>query len=100
MVRPHRTAPSSVGLQDSRFDLFAMVEGKSNADMVAAALGKRALKGEATAYCALRDTTEGRPAQTQQHEIISSSPVKVRIEAPDLLTAIRQIYGLASTGHE
>ena len=47
--------------------------GKSNAELVALALGKQALSGNTAAYCALRDTTEGRPAQTQQHEIISSN---------------------------
>jgi hypothetical protein len=68
--------------------------GKTNAKLIAQALGKKALKGETAAYCALRDTTGGRPAQTQQHEIVSSSPLKVRVEAPDLIAAIRQIYGL------
>ena len=53
--------------------------GKSNAELVAQALGTKALKGETAAYCAIRDTTEGRPAQTLQHEIISSSPLKVRV---------------------
>ena len=67
---------------------------KSNAELVARALGVKALRGDPRAYCALRDTTEGRPAQTQQHEIISSTPVKVQVEAPDLVAALRQIYGL------
>lgn len=72
--------------------------GRSNAEMVALALGKRALKGETNAYCALRDTTEGRPAQVQQHEIVSNDSVKVRVEAPDLIAEIRQIYGLGTPG--
>jgi len=74
--------------------------GKTNAELVAGALVKKALKGDTAAYCALRDTTEGRPAQAQQHEIISSSPLKVRVEAPDLIAAIRKIYGLGSAYDE
>ena len=58
------------------------------------------VEGERAAYCALRDTSEGRPAQVQQHEVIASSPVKVQVEAPDLIAAIRQIYGLGSAGRE
>jgi len=69
-------------------------KGKTNAELIAQALVKKALDGETAAYCALRDTTEGRPAQTQQHETVSSNPVKVRVEVPDLIAAIRQIYGL------
>src|SRR6266699_3665563 len=49
--------------------------GKSNAEMVAQAQGKKALKGDTSAYTAVRDTSEGRPAQMQQHEVISHSPV-------------------------
>jgi Family of unknown function (DUF5681) len=70
--------------------------GKTNAELIALAQGKKALKGETGAYCAMRDTTEGRPAQTQQHELVSHSPVKVAIDV-DLLGALRQIYGLGSS---
>lgn len=68
--------------------------GRTNAELVAEAQGKVALEGDTGSYCAIRDTTEGRPAQTQQHEIISNDPIKVQVEAPDLIAAIRQIYGL------
>ena len=80
--------------------LMDLRTGKTNAELVAGALVKKALKGDTAAYCALRDTTEGRPAQAQQHEIISSSPLKVRVEAPDLIAAIRKIYGLGSAYDE
>ena len=72
--------------------------GKTNAELVSQALGRKALKGETAAYCVLRDTTEGRPAQVHQHEVISTNPVKVQVEAPDLIAAIRQIYGLGGIG--
>ena len=88
--------PKSV-ISEATRDWLKLVDpriGKTNAELVAQALGKKALKGDTGAYCAIRDTTEGRPAQTQQHEIISSSPLKVRVEARDLIAAIRQIYGL------
>jgi len=81
-------------ISDASRDWLKLIEprtGKTNAELVAQALGKKALKGDTGAYCAIRDTTEGRPAQTQQHEIISSSPLKVRVEAPDLIATIRQI---------
>ena len=68
--------------------------GKTNAELVAVAQGKKALEGETNAYCAIRDTTEGRPAQTQRHEIIGGGPVKVEVEAPNLIAVLRQIYGL------
>jgi len=58
------------------------------------AQGKRALKRDTSAYNAIADRTEGKPTQAQQHEIISSDPVKVRVEAPDLIEALRTIYGL------
>jgi Family of unknown function (DUF5681) len=71
--------------------------GKTNAELIAQAQGKRALKGETNAYCAMRDTSEGRPAQTQQHEIVSNDPVNIRVEAPDLIQALRNIYGLGGS---
>jgi len=86
-------------ISDASRDWLKLIDsrsGRSNAELIAQAIGKKALKGETAAYCALRDTTEGRPAQTQQHEIVSSNPVKVRVEAPDLIAAIRQIYGLGT----
>ena len=86
-------------ISDASRDWLKLIDprtGKTNAELIAQALGKRALKGETAAYCALRDTTEGKPVQTQQHEIISNNPLKVRVEAPDLIAAIRQIYGLGS----
>ena len=91
-------------ISDATRDWLELVDsrsGNSNAELVAEALGKKALKGETAAYCAVRDTTEGSSAQTQRHEIISSNPVKVRVEAPDLIAAIRQIYGLGAppSGH-
>lgn len=70
--------------------------GQTNAELIAKAQGKKALKGETSAYNAIADRTEGKPAQTQQHEVISHSPVKVEIEAPDLISTLRQIYGLRS----
>lgn len=84
-------------ISDASRDWLKLIDAKtrkSNAELIAQALGKKALRGETAAYCALRDTTEGRPAQAQQHEIISNSQLKVRLEAPDLIAAIRQIYGL------
>jgi hypothetical protein len=68
---------------------------KTNAQLVVEAQGKKGKKGETAAYNALADRSEGRPAQTQQHEIISNSPVNVKIEAPDLISTLRQIYGLS-----
>jgi hypothetical protein len=70
--------------------------GKTNAELVAEAQGKKALKGNTPAYNALADRTEGKPAQMQQHEIISTAPVEVEVKAPDLLAALRQIYGLST----
>jgi hypothetical protein len=86
-------------ISDATCDWLKLLDprtGKTNAELVAQALGKKALKGDTPAYCALRDTTEGRPAQTQQHEIISNSPLKVQVESGDFLATIRQIYGLAT----
>ncbi len=70
--------------------------GRSNAELVAQAQGKKALKGDTSAYNAVADRSEGKPAITQQHEAISHSPVKVEIETPDLISTLRQIYGLRS----
>src|SRR2546423_1520209 len=44
--------------------------GKTNAELVAQAQGKKALKGDIAAYNAFADRTEGKPApvQAQQHE--------------------------------
>jgi len=84
-------------LSDASRDWLKRIDektGKTNAELVAEAQGKVALEGDTSSYCAIRDTTEGRPAQTQQHEIVSNDPVKVQVEAPDLIAAIRQIYGL------
>ena len=94
--------PKSV-ISEATCDWLKLIDpktGKTNAELVALALGKKALKGDTGAYCAIRDTTEVRPAQTQQHEIVSSSPLKVRLEAPDLIAAIRQIYGLGAAARD
>ena len=72
--------------------------GKSNAELIAEAQGKRALKGDTAAYCAMRDTSEGRPAQVQQHELVAHEPLKVEVKA-DLMGALRDIYGLGSMAH-
>jgi hypothetical protein len=69
--------------------------GKTNAVLVAEAQGKKALDGETSSYNALADRTEGKPAQTQQHEVISHDPIKVEIDAPDLISTLRAIYGLS-----
>jgi hypothetical protein len=74
--------------------------GKTNAELVAEAQGRKALKGETAAYNALADRTEGRPAQMQQHAIVAHDPVKIRVEAPDLIGALRQIYGLGDSRPE
>jgi len=88
-------------ISDATRDWLRIIDsktGKTNAELVALAQGKKALEGETNAYCALRDTTEGRPTQTQHHEIVSSSPLKVRVDAPDLIAAIRHMYGLGGIG--
>jgi hypothetical protein len=68
--------------------------GKTNAELVVLAIGKLALKGDITAYKAIADRTEGKPPQSQQYEVISNSPVRLELKTPDLITALRQIYGL------
>ena len=86
-------------ISDASREWLKQIDGKTgetNAELIAKAQGKKALKGETSAYNALADRTEGKPAQTQQHEVISHSPVKVQIEAPDFISTIRQIYGLRS----
>jgi Family of unknown function (DUF5681) len=55
--------------------------GKTNAELVAQALGKKALKGETAAFCALRDTTEGRPTQAISGP--GGDPIPVTIEGID-----------------
>ena len=74
--------------------------GNTNAELVARAQGRKALKGDTGAYVAMADRTEGKPAQTQQHEVVAHGSVNVgiEIEAPDLVGALRQIYGLAGGG--
>jgi hypothetical protein len=71
--------------------------GKTNAQLVSEAQGKKAKKGDTGAYSALRDTSEGKPAQTQQHQIVSG-PVKVQLEPSDLVAKLRAIYGLSNNG--
>src|SRR5438094_590863 len=58
-------------ISDATRDWLKIVDpktGKTNAELVAIAQGKKALKGETAAYNALGDRSEGKPAQTQQHE--------------------------------
>ena len=88
-------------ISDATRDWLKQVDpkkGKTNAELVAIAQVKKALTGDTSAYNAVADRTEGKPAQTQQHEVISNSPLKVQVEAPDLISALRQIYGLSGGG--
>jgi hypothetical protein len=80
--------------------------GVTNTEAVAAAQGKKALKGDTSAYTAIRDTTEGkpRPVQPYAEEIGPTTQVQVNqqvnivSERGDLAALIRQIYGLEYDG--
>jgi uncharacterized protein DUF5681 len=53
-------------VSDAQKDLLKKIDeatGKTNAELVAEAQLKVALSGDTSAYCAIRDTTEGRPQQ-------------------------------------
>jgi hypothetical protein len=80
--------------------------GVTNAELVAQAQGKKALKGDTTAYTAIRDTTEGkpRPVQPYAEEIGPTTQVQVNQQVnivsdrQNLAALIRQIYGLETDG--
>ena len=71
---------------------------RTYAELLAQAQFHAAIKGKTEAAKEIANRIEG-PAEKQQVEIIQGSePLKVRFDAPDLVTALRAIYGLSSPG--
>src|SRR5215469_7040614 len=71
--------------------------GRTYAQRLAEAQFRAAVKGKTDAAREIANRIDG-PAEKPQHvELVrGSEPLKVRIDAPDLLKAIRAIYGLKS----
>ena len=70
--------------------------GRTYAQRLAEAQFRAAIKGRTDAAREIANRIEG-PAEKPQVEIVpGADPLRVRIETPDLLSAIRQIYGLGS----
>ena len=70
-------------LSDASRDWLKQVDpktGKSNGELVARALGVKALRGDPRAYCALRDTTTGaeRAGLPETPQRIKAYPLPVR----------------------
>src|SRR5215469_8992789 len=71
--------------------------GRTYAQRLAEAQFRAAVKGKTDAAREIANRIEGPAGKAQQIEVVpGSDPLKVRIDAPDLLKAIRQIYGLRS----
>jgi Family of unknown function (DUF5681) len=78
--------------------------GKTNAQLVAAALGKRALKGDTSAYNALADRTEGKAThrvevtgkdgQPERVEITGKDGEAVKLDLMDTIQKVKDFYGL------
>ena len=70
--------------------------GRTYAQRLAEAQFRAAINGRTEAAREIANRIEG-PAEKPQVEIVpGADPLRVRIETPDLLSAIRQIYGLGS----
>jgi len=68
--------------------------GRTYAHRLAEAQFRAAIKGRTEAAREIANRIEG-PAEKPQVEIVpGADPLRVRLETPDLLSAIRQIYGL------
>jgi len=71
--------------------------GRTYAQRLAEAQFRAAVRGKTDAAREIANRIEGPAEKTQQVEVVpGSDPLKVRIDAPDLLKAIRAIYGLRS----
>ena len=68
--------------------------GRTYVQLLALAQYHAAVKGKTDAAREIANRIEGPAEKPQQVEIVSNDPLKVRVEAPDLIAAIRQIYGL------
>jgi hypothetical protein len=69
-------------------------KGRTYAELIAEGQLREAIKGKTPAAKEAADRTEG--PVTQQHEVVSHSPINIKVDAPDLLATLRQIYGLSS----
>src|SRR5207253_119120 len=91
--------PKSKLLSEAYRSLLATVhpkdsEGRTYAELIAVGQLNEAIKGKTPAAKEAADRTEG--PVTQQHEVVSHSQIEAKIDAPDLLATLRQIYGLSS----
>ena len=68
--------------------------GRTYVQLLALAQYHAAIKGKTDAAREIANRIEGPAEKPQQVEVVSNDPLKVRVEAPDLIAAIRQIYGL------
>ena len=69
--------------------------GRTYAQRLAEAQFRAAVKGKTDAVREVANRIEGPAEKPQQVEVVpGSDPLKVRIDAPELIRAVRQIYGL------
>jgi len=96
----HRSLGESFTISDAYADLAEHPfprdkNGRTYAQRLAEAQFRAAVKGKTDAAREIANRIEGPAEKPQQVEVVpGSDPLKVRIDAPELIRAIRQIYGL------